>query len=93
MRACLEVDVVVPYFNGHSWLQFAGLRRAVLTFTEVDVVFKPVRPDGLILYNGYSADRSGDFISLALKDAYVEYLFNLGTGPAIIRLIDWRQKI
>jgi len=80
-----DIDVVVPFFGGHSFLQFTGLRRTVLTFAEIDVVFRPTDHDGLILYNGYSTDRSGDFLSLAMRDGYVEYRFNLGTGPAVIR--------
>ena len=77
----------MPAFNGHSYLQFIGLRRTVLSFAEVDIVFKPTDRDGLLFYNGFSADRTGDFISLALRDGYLEYRFDLGTGPAIIRWV------
>lgn len=80
-----DVDIVVPYFGGHSFLQYPGLRRTILTFAEIDVVFKPTDSDGLLLYNGYSTDRSGDFLSLALRGGYLEYRFDLGTGPATIR--------
>jgi hypothetical protein len=84
---CADVDVVIPYFGGHSYLQYTGLRRSVLTFAEIDVVFRPTAADGLVLYNGYSTDRSGDFLSMALRGGYVEYRFNLGTGPAVIRCV------
>ena len=80
-----EVDVVLPQFNGHSYLQFAGLRTSVLTSYHIEVVFMPSTGDGLILYNGYSTDRSRDFLSLSLRNGFVEYCFDLGTGPAIIR--------
>ncbi len=57
----------------------------MLSFTEIELVFKTEDRSGLIIYNGYTTDRSGDFISLAMVDGYLEYRFDLGTGPAIIR--------
>ncbi|XP_046330214.1 pikachurin-like [Haliotis rufescens] len=78
-------DVHIPRFSGHSYLQYEGLNRRVLSYTEIEVVFKPMMPDGSILYNGYTKDRKGDFISLALRDGIIEFSFDLGTGPAVIR--------
>ena len=80
-----ETVVRVARFNGHSHLEFEGLGRSVLAFTEVEVVVKPETVDGLILYNGYQNDRKGDFISLTMRDGYLEFSFDLGTGPAVIR--------
>lgn len=80
-----ETPVRIPHFNGHSHLEFGGLGRSVLAFTEIEVVVKPEAKNGMILYNGYQRDRKGDFISLALHDGYVEYTFDLGTGPARLR--------
>ncbi len=57
------------------------------------VVFKSESPHGLILYNGYTTDRSGDFISLALSDQYLEFRFDLGTGPAIIRCVGFSEQL
>jgi len=70
-----------------SYLQYMGLRRALLTFASIELVFKATDPDGLILYNGYATDGTGDFISVALRNGTLEYRFDLGTGPAIIRYI------
>jgi len=64
-----------------------GLRRALLAFANIELVFKAADPDGLILYNGYNTDGTGDFISLALRNGTLEYRFDLGTGPAIIRCL------
>lgn len=80
-----ETPVRIPHFNGHSHLQFQGLGRTVLAYTEVEAVIKPEALDGVIVYNGYTHDRKGDFISLSLRNGYVEFSFDLGTGPAIIR--------
>ena len=81
----LEIDIHVASFQGSSYLQYIGLRRTVLSFTEIEFVFKADDPDGLLMYNGYTSDRSGDFISLGLVNGFLEYRFDLGTGPAIIR--------
>ena len=73
--------------RGQSYLQYLGLRRALLAFANIELVFKAADPDGLILYNGYNTDGTGDFISLALRNGTLEYRFDLGTGPAIIRCL------
>jgi len=79
------VDIHIPSFNGQSYLQYIGLRRALLAFANIELVFKATHPDGVIFYNGYATDGSGDFISLALRNGTLEYRFDLGTGPAVIR--------
>jgi len=81
----LVVDIHIPSFNGQSYLQYMGMRRALLAFAHIQLVFKATDPDGLILYNGYATDGTGDFISLALRNGTLEYRFDLGTGPAVIR--------
>jgi len=80
-----EIDIQIPSFDGHSYLQYIGLRRTVLTFAEIELVFSPSQPDGVLLYNGYATDGTGDFLSLALRNGTVEYRFDLGTGSAVIR--------
>lgn len=81
----VEVDVLIPSFNGDSYLQYLGLRRSMLNYAVIEITFRPRDPDGLIFYNGYSTDGTGDFISLALNNGSVEYRFDLGTGPAILK--------
>jgi len=87
------VTVEVPMFGGSSFLQLIGLQRTVLSFTEIEMIIKPTDPNGLMFYNGYAKDRTGDFISLALNDGYVEYRFDLGTGAAFVRSCEegWGQ--
>ena len=81
------IDIHVPSFMGQSYMQYIGLRRTVLSFAVIEITFKPEDPNGMLLYNGYTTDRSGDFISLSLIDGYLEYRFDLGTGPAVIRWV------
>lgn len=49
-----------------------------------DNLFRIITFSGLLLYNGQKRGQ-GDFISLVLNNGYVEFRFELGSGPAIIR--------
>ena len=88
----LETDFTTPSFNGSSYLQFPGLGRSFLSFIEVKIVMKPHSPNGLFLYNGNRMDGTGDFISLNLVNGFVEFRFDLGSGPAIIRFVKQNEK-
>lgn len=39
--------------------------------------------DGLLLYSGHH--EYGDYIALYLTMGYVEFSFDLGSGPAVVR--------
>lgn len=41
---------------------------------------------GLILYNSQHAGREdGDFVAFGMNGGYVEFRFDVGSGPAVIR--------
>lgn len=80
-----ESAFTVPSFNGSSYLQFPGLAESSGLYLEMQVVFKPRALNGVILYNGQRVDGGGDFVSLNLVDGFVEFRFNPGNGPAVIR--------
>ena len=81
-----ESDFTVPSFNGSSYLQFPGLEDLSSgLYLEIQIVFKPRSMDGVILYNGQRMDGGGDFVSINLVDGFVEFRFNPGNGPAVIR--------
>ena len=45
------------------------------------MMFKPRRlTDSLLLYNAFSNDGNGDYIALALKDQFVEFRYDSGSG-------------
>lgn len=81
----IVVDLVMPSFNGTSFLKYPGLGNSALSFLELHFTFKPVEADGVFFYNGYRLDGTGDFVALLLSHGFVELRFDLGTGPAIIR--------
>ncbi|KAF8791124.1 pikachurin-like [Argiope bruennichi] len=82
------MELIVPLFNGSSYLQYPGLSNTVLSFIELQIVFKPYRPNGVLFYNGYKMDGTGDFITLNLVNGYLEFRFDLGTGAAVIRSVE-----
>uniref|UniRef100_A0A1I8QC63 Pikachurin n=1 Tax=Stomoxys calcitrans TaxID=35570 RepID=A0A1I8QC63_STOCA len=79
----IRMDLQVPSFNGSSFLRYAPLGDSVLIWLELKVILKPEQADGLILYSG--PKHHGDFIALSLNNGYVEFIFNLGNGPAVVR--------
>lgn len=80
-----ETDFTVPSFNGSSYLQYPGFAAKLNLYFDIEVTFKPRAPSGVILYNGHKMDGAGDFLSLNLVEGFVEFRFNPGNGPAVIR--------
>lgn len=79
------VEIVVPSFNGSSYLRYPGLGNDHLSYLDVQIVFKPLSPHGVFFYNGCKMDGTGDFIALQMTDGYVEFRFDLSTGTAVLR--------
>ncbi|XP_023932250.1 agrin-like isoform X3 [Lingula anatina] len=76
--------ISTPSFSGQSWLQFRMLT-GVDKFNRIEITFKTHNKDGILLYNSQFVEGRGDFISLAIVNGYVEYRYDLGSGPALIR--------
>lgn len=72
-----------------------GCRDAALTPPDhrnrlaLELVFLARSPSGLLLYNGQKTDGRGDFVSLALRDHFLEFRYDLGKGVAVIRCAGW----
>lgn len=80
-----RVDLLVPSFNGSSYLRYPGLGDSALSWLDLQLTLKPTAASGLILYNGHRSDGIGDFMALSMADRHVEFSFDLGTGPATVR--------
>ncbi|NXO97466.1 AGRIN protein, partial [Certhia brachydactyla] len=89
-----EQDQTVPFlpeFNGFSYLELNGLQSFVPDLQNkmsMEVVFLARKPSGMIFYNGQKSDGRGDFVSLSLHDGHLEYRYDLGKGPALLRSRD-----
>lgn len=51
LRRVAEIEVEMASFSADakSFLQFVGLRRSVMIYTDLELVFKPMAADGLLL--------------------------------------------
>ncbi|XP_078043481.1 basement membrane-specific heparan sulfate proteoglycan core protein-like isoform X2 [Augochlora pura] len=87
-----EKQVEISYdvaFRGDGWLE---LDRSVMTHEEECEVLcfeiSTNRSKGLIMWHGQTPnDLNPDhYMALAVVDGYVEYQYNLGTGPVVIRV-------
>ncbi|XP_016340249.1 agrin isoform X5 [Sinocyclocheilus anshuiensis] len=78
----------IPYFTGDSFLELKGLHlygQDLRQKFSMTVVLLANDSKGMIFYNGQKTDGKGDFISLSLNDGILEFRYDLGKGPAVIR--------
>uniref|UniRef100_A0A8C9VEY1 Agrin n=1 Tax=Scleropages formosus TaxID=113540 RepID=A0A8C9VEY1_SCLFO len=81
-------EAFLPFFSGNSYLELKGLQDYGIDLQEkvnITVVFLANDSNGMIFYNGQKTDGKGDFISLSLNDGVLEFRYDLGRGPAVIR--------
>ncbi|MGH0121147.1 UNVERIFIED_CONTAM: hypothetical protein FKN15_046392 [Acipenser sinensis] len=83
-----QTKAFIPEFKGDSYMELNGLHTFGIDLMQklsITVVFLAKDLTGLIFYNGQKTDGKGDFISLALNDGTLEFRYDLGKGPAVIR--------
>ncbi|KAJ8371027.1 hypothetical protein SKAU_G00110550 [Synaphobranchus kaupii] len=81
-------EAYMPFFTGDSYLELKGLQaygNDLQQKVSIAVIFLANDSNGMIFYNGQKNDGKGDFISLALNDGILEFRYDLGKGPAVIR--------
>ena len=77
----LSIDLSM-HRSSHSFIHpFIRLGHAL----SVELWLRASGPNGVVFYNGQMASGRGDFIALNLVDAFLEFRFNLGSGPAVVR--------
>ena len=79
--AAAEV-ITVPSFQktDYSYISFPTPVGLFLTST-ITFSFIPYASEGLLLYSAYRLSATpADFISLAMKDGFLEFRYNLGSG-------------
>ncbi|XP_039768050.1 basement membrane-specific heparan sulfate proteoglycan core protein isoform X3 [Ornithorhynchus anatinus] len=79
------VTVTTPALSGRG--SFLALPALTNTHHELrlDAEFKPLAPDGLLLFSGGKAGPVEDFVSLAMSGGHLEFRFELGSGTAVLR--------
>lgn len=78
--------IETPMFDGHSFMSFPGIEGALQQLKLVIRFMIHKSGNMLLLYNGQRQfPQRGDFISLAIIRGKVEFRFDLGSGPGIVR--------
>ena len=71
----LGITIHFPYFNGHSYVEYASIPFNNIINTIV-LTFRTTSSSGLLLYAGHQTFR--DFILLRIVNGLVEFRFNAG---------------
>ncbi|XP_050787084.1 basement membrane-specific heparan sulfate proteoglycan core protein isoform X2 [Gopherus flavomarginatus] len=85
-ETCMEgVMATTPSFNGSdSFISYPPLTNIHYEL-RLDTEFKPLSPDGLIMFSGGTGAPVEDFVSLAMASGHVEFRYELGSGMAVLR--------
>ncbi|XP_072465307.1 basement membrane-specific heparan sulfate proteoglycan core protein isoform X4 [Notamacropus eugenii] len=83
---CMEgVTVTTPALSGAG--SYLALPALTNTHHELrlDLQFKPLAPEGLLLFSGGKGAPVEDFVSLAMTGGHLEFRYELGSGTAVLR--------
>ncbi|XP_075762396.1 basement membrane-specific heparan sulfate proteoglycan core protein isoform X5 [Pelodiscus sinensis] len=85
-ETCREgVMATTPYFNGgDSFIAYPPLTN-IHHELRIDAEFRPLAPEGLVLFSGGSGAPVQDFVSLAMAAGHLEFRYELGSGTAVLR--------
>ena len=77
----------MPAFSGSSFIQLRKLKHGNRDIT-VEMSFKPMTKDGILLYAGQTFDGRGDFIALTIRNGHIEFRLVIAgsTGRVTARL-------
>lgn len=74
------VQVIYPQFNGSSFSSYDPIRNSRIQL-KIEIEIKPESlDDGIVLYSGQNEDGSGDYVVVLMKDGYLEFRYNTGSG-------------
>ncbi|CAL4063227.1 unnamed protein product [Meganyctiphanes norvegica] len=79
----LPLPYQTPAFSGTSFIEISKIK--AYNKVQIELEFRTFTENGILLYSQQQKEGSGDFISLSLVDGYVEFRYNLGSGPVVIR--------
>ena len=66
-----DMAISTPHFTGQSFLSLPTLTNAYSDL-QLSVEFKPESPNGILILTGETADMTGDYLTLLLRDGHVE---------------------
>lgn len=85
MRCDRDVQIYEPSFSGDSYLSYPTPKAIKRLKMALKIKPETVDEDQLIMYCSQTEDGLGDYTSLAIKDRHLEFQYDTGSGPAVIR--------
>ncbi|CAK8688853.1 unnamed protein product [Clavelina lepadiformis] len=79
-----DLEWSTPQFGGASYLEFEKLPSSVFSAITITMSFRTFDAEGLLFFSA-QRELNRDFISLAVKQGYVEFRFDTGSGPLRLR--------
>jgi len=77
------VAIRLPGFNGSSYASYPTTVES-LTTVQIHMTFLARSlEDALLLYSAYDFQGTSDFIALAIRNGYLEFQYDLGSGYSI----------
>lgn len=70
--AFAEDFITIPSFSGTSYIQLKKMKHGNRDVT-IEMSFKPMRKDGVLLYASQTLEGRGDYIALSLKNGFIEF--------------------
>ena len=80
-----EMAIKRPHFDQDAYLSVQEPKHILRALKMEFMVKVDTLKDGLIMYCTERKDGYGDFASIAIKDGFVEFRFDTGSGPAILK--------
>ena len=65
-------DLMMPSFAGRSYLELVRIHHVNKELT-MEVEFRTLNNDGILVYAGQNENGQGDYVSLSVKDGHVEF--------------------
>ncbi|RWS31437.1 Basement membrane-specific heparan sulfate proteoglycan core protein-like protein [Leptotrombidium deliense] len=83
-----DVKIIEPAFSEDSYLALPTPSQAQKMF-RLGMQVKVRNPhDGILMYSAQGRDGQGDFTALVIRNKSVEFRFDTGSGPAVLRSND-----
>lgn len=79
-----EITILEPYLIGDGYIAYPTPLEPLKSL-EIMVKIKNVNESSIIMYSSQDNDGHGDFISLILKNNFIEFSFNTGSGIANLK--------
>jgi hypothetical protein len=85
LRCEKEIIIIEPALSDDAYIAYPT-PKDTLRKMNLEMKIKPRKlEDGLLMYSAQSYDGQGDFASLAIRNKTIEFRFDTGSGPAILR--------